>query len=324
MTVNKDDFFEIQKEMYYVPPTQSQGWHDYQIYLKKSKCLYFADDDSSPNICAWGLIRSFPLVGKILQISGESYKTEIARTQIKAFYDEIAVYSEKRFIFVLVSSEALYSIDYEIAIRQAGFIRPLVLLTCPLSILIDLNNMKPLKTWERQLKKAIKNNVLFEHIGKPDSKHINWIVHMYSELSNSKKMGYLLDADALKILLENDNFKLFFAYTHEGEPLAARIVYVHKDYSYGIIAANSDKSRSIRGSVYFLVQSNLNWLKDNGIKTFDFGRIGPGKRPDNSVYEFKSYTGAPEVSYNGEWIYSNNKILETLLFLFFNFKIARY
>jgi hypothetical protein len=215
MMLDKELFFDLQRGMDYVPSTQSQGWHDYQIYLKKSKCLYFVDDDTAPNICAWGLIRSFPLVGKILQISGESYKTEIARAQIKAFYDEIAVYSKKHFIFVLVSSPALYSIDYEIAIRQAGFDRSAVLSVCPLSILVDLDNMAPSKSWITRLKEAKKNKLQFEYIANPDESHINLVVEMYSELSQHKKLGYALDANALKLLLGN-NFKLFFVRELDG------------------------------------------------------------------------------------------------------------
>jgi hypothetical protein len=324
MIFDKELFFDLQRGMDCVPFTQSQGWHDYQTYLKKSKCLYFVDDDTAPKICAWGLIRSFPLVGKILQISGESYRTEITRTQIKTFYDEIAVYSEKHFIFVLVSSQALYSVDYEIAIRQAGFIRPLVPLTCPLSILVDLNNIKYLRIWERQLKKASKNNLRFEYISNPNIDHINHVVRMYSELSELKQMGYILDADALSVLLRNNDYKLFFVRSCNGEPIAARITYLRNDFSCDVIAANSNKSRDIPGTSYFMVNSILEWLKGNNVKIFDFGRIGPGKRSTNSVYEFKSYIGSPEVSYNGEWIYSNSKFLETVFYAFMNLRMARF
>jgi hypothetical protein len=324
MIVDINKFFSVQKDMDYIPSTQSQGWHNYQLYIKKSNCYYFIDNDYSPNICAWGLIRSFPFIGKILQINGESYKKEISRAQIKAFYNEIAVYSEKHFIFILVSSQALYSIDYEMAIRQAGFIRPLVLLVCPLSIIVDLNNMQPSKTWGTRLKEARKNNLRFEHILKPDTTHINHIVRMYSELSQQKKLGYSLNADALSVLLESDAFNLFFVYSHDGDPISARIIYVNKDFGCGIITANSKKSRNIRGTSYFILDSVLNWLRDNGIKNFDMGRIGPGKRSSNSVYEFKSYIGSPEISYNGEWIYSNNKFIETAFYAFMNLKMSRY
>jgi hypothetical protein len=324
MLAKKEDFFEMQQKMDCIPFTQSQGWHDYQIYLKKNGCLYFADDQSSPNICAWGLVRSFSMVGKILQIHGESFKNEITRTQISAFYDDITAYSKKRFIFVLVSSQALYSIDYEIAIRQAGYIRPMVLLACPLSIIVDLKNMKPSKSWRTRLKQAKKNNLRFEYILTPDNTHINHIVRMYTELSQLKKIGYSLDPGALSVLLKNNDFKLFFVYSQDDEPISAGIVYVNNDSSYGIIKANSKKSREMRGTSYFILDSVLNWLKDMNFKTYDMGRIAPGKRSGNSVFEFKSHIGSPEVSYNGEWIYSNNKFLETVFYAFMNFRISRY
>jgi hypothetical protein len=82
--------------------------------------------------------------------------------------------------------------------------------------------------------------------------------------------------------------------------------------------------RHIGGSSYFLAQSTWDWLKDNGIKQFDFGRIGPGKRSANSVYEFKSHSHGEEVSYNGEWVYAKNKFIETLFYILLNYKIKRW
>jgi hypothetical protein len=73
-----------------------------------------------------------------------------------------------------------------------------------------------------------------------------------------------------------------------------------------------------------MLDSVLNWLRENGVKVFDMGRIGPGKRSSNSVYEFKSYIGSPEVRYNGEWIHSNNKLFEKLFYIYMNLKISRY
>jgi hypothetical protein len=324
MLTEKAEFFTTQQKMDYIPFTQSEGWHDYKIFLKRTECIYFVDSLSSPGICAWGLIRSFPLVGKILRISGESYKEDITRSQIKMFYDDIAEYSKRKFIFVLVSSQALYNIDYEMAIRLAGFVRPLALLESPLSIIVDLNNMKLSKSWRTRLKQARKNNLRFEYIFNPDSTHINHIVRMYAELSRIKPLGHSLDPGALRVLLKSNDFRLFFVYSQDDEPISAGIVYVKNDSSCGIIKANSKKSREMRGTSYLILDSVLNWLKDMGIKTYDMGRIGPGKRSGNSVYEFKSHIGSPEVSYNGEWIYSNNKILETLIYSFINITKSRY
>jgi hypothetical protein len=310
--------------MYFISYEQAEGWHDYQVFLRKSECIYFVDDESQPNICAWGLIRTIPIIGKILQIYGDSHREGIARSHIKFFYDEIVQYSEKRFLFVHISNSSLYDINYEMAIRQAGFIRPLLSIMCPLSIMVDLDCINTHRIWKRRMNEAQKYNLKFQYIAKPNAEHISLVVQMYSELSSLKKFGHTLENNSLRILLNSDYFKLFIVYTSDDRPLMARIVYVRNNFSYDIIAANSNASREIRGSSYYMVNSILDWLKNNNVKRFDFGRIGPGKRSANSVYEFKSYIGSPEVSYNGEWVYSKHKIMERIIYFLLSFKYSRY
>jgi hypothetical protein len=324
MILDKERFFNIQRSMYFIPYEQTEGWHNYQAFLRKSECIYFVDDENQPNICAWGLIRVIPIIGRILQIYGDSYNEGIARSHINFFYDEIVQYSENRFIFVYISNSSLYDINYEMAIRQAGFIRPLLLIMCPLSIMVDLDCINTHQTWKRRMKEAQKHNLKFQYIAEPNMEHISLVVQMYSELSSLKKLGYTLDENSLRILLNSSFFKLFIVYTSDDRPLMARIVYVRNNFSYDIIAANSSASREIRGSSYYMVNSILDWLKNNNVKRFDFGRIGPGKRSTNSVYEFKSYIGSPEVSYNGEWVYSKHKIMERIIYFLLSFKYSRY
>jgi hypothetical protein len=324
MIIDKNQFFNIQQSMAYIPYEQSRGWHDYQAFLKKSECVYFIDTEPNPSLCAWGMIRRIPFFGKILQIYGESYNNNPTKNSIKQFYEEIAQYSEKRFIFTQVSSSSLYDINYEIGIRQAGYLRPFILTMCPLSIMANLDNFERSREWKHRIKEAQKNKVKFQYIEHPNSEFIHFVVEMYTELSQLKNLGYKLADDSLAILLQNEQFKLFIAYISEGRPLLARIIYVHDDFSYDLLAANSLDSRKIRGSSYYIVDSILEWLKTNGVKQFDFGRIGPGKRSTNSVYDFKAALGSPEVTYNGEWVYSKHKIMERIIYFLLSFKYSRY
>ena len=325
MLVSETVFFEKQTRMPYISFEQSKGWHDYQLTLKKEKVLYFIDQEDEPSICAWGMIRKLSFFGSILQIKGEAKEKDVTRRQIQKFYDDIAEYSRGKYFFVWVSSSDLYSVDYEIGIRQAGYVRPLVQSVCPLSIIVDLEaSEERSKSWKKRLKEAEKHNLIFSVIDKPEQNILNVVCEMYAELSKTKSLGYHLSADSLADLFRDPHLKLFLVYSSDNKPLCARIVYVRDDFAYDIIAANFNVSRTIRGTTYFMVESILSYLKERGVKRFDFGRIGPGKRSSNSVYEFKAYVGAPEVQYNGEWVFANNRFIETLFFNLLNLRLQRF
>ncbi len=325
MLVNETVFFEKQTRMSYISFDQSKGWHDYQLALKKEKVLYFIDQEDETMICAWGMIRKLSFLGSILQIKGEAKKKNITRIQIQKFYNDIAEYSRGKYFFVWVSSSDLYSVDYEIGIRQAGYVRPLIQSVCPLSIVVDLDiDMERTKNWRKKVRQGIKNELVFKYIEKPTKNDIEIVCEMFRELSQTKKLGYELSNDALSCLLLDTRMKLFFVYTKDSIPICARIVYVQGDFSYDTIAANFNLSREIHGTTYFMIESILSYLKKQGVKRFDFGRIGPGKRSSNSVYEFKAYVGAPEVHYNGEWVLANSKFIEMLFFSMLNLKLQRF
>jgi hypothetical protein len=326
--VDADVFFGCQDKMDYVPFDQSVGWHNYRKQLKSGrgdggyKIIYFIDDINEPKICAWGMIYVFPVFGKILRIVGKSYKNDLFKTNIKDFYEQISFYSRGKFSLIQVSSSDIYNVNYEIGIRLAGFVRPMVLSGCPLSIVINLKDEKWVvsRIWKRNVKMAEKSNLRFVHISSPTIENVEVFCKMFSEMADYKKLAFNLLLENISILLKNNQFKLFFVETIDGRSLASRIVYLYNNTSYDIFAANSNLSREVRGSTYFLLNSIFDWLGKNGIEYFDFGGIGPGKGSANSVYEFKTFSGGTEVSCNGEWVYSNNKLLERLFYLLLSFR----
>jgi hypothetical protein len=324
MVTEKDVFFNIQQKMASIPFCQSVGWHDFRLTIRGSCAVYFVDDIKNPSICAWGLVRNIPLIGKIIQVNGESYNQMPSKVQIKEFYEQIALYSKHHYLAVHVSSIGLYDVNYEIGIRQAGFVRPLIIMDCPLSTIIDLQTWKPSSKWRYQVKEAQKQNLSFVYIENPTEKHAELVYAMYKEMTHEKGMRNKLESNSLQILLSNNNFKLFMISTCDGQPIAACIVYVHEKKCYYPIAATFNAAKRINGSSRFMVNSLFEWLKIKGVEFFDFGRIGPGKRSSNSVYEFKSYAGGDVVSYNGEWVFSNNIVLESILYFTLNLKIKRW
>ena len=132
-----------------VPFTQSKGWDKYMSTNDNS--VYFVDNSTNPTICCRGELYKKPLIGSILRIQGEAIKNPELET-IRNFYAEI---TKIGYSLIFVSSLSLYNIEYEIGIRQAGFIRPLHQTTCPLTILVNtIDRPLPHRSWKNNVKKA--------------------------------------------------------------------------------------------------------------------------------------------------------------------------
>lgn len=307
--IDKECFFEIQLKMDWISPHQCLGWLNYLEMRDDTSICYFVDNMENTTICSWGRLIKKKYVGSFLKIYGESYKGDILKNNIKGFYSSISDFALKNNIaFIDVMTDNLYNINYELGIRQAGFIRPMTLALCPLSIIVELDKeLEPSRIWRRQFKKAQEQNLSFRYIDKPNEDHIQFLCSMYGEMVKTKHLKSCLKESAIKILLKDSSFHLFFVYSENGEPLAARVIYIMKNFSYDIIAANSDRARLIKGTTYFLMENIFLWLKKINVRHFDFGRIGPSLETSNHVYEFKSYSGGKEVQYNGEWIRSFKK-----------------
>ena len=302
--IKKQLFFEIIKQMDTVPFTQSKGWDKYMSTNDNS--VYFVDNSTNPTICCRGELYKKPL---ILRIQGEAIKNPELET-IRNFYAEI---TKIGYSLIFVSSLSLYNIEYEIGIRQAGFIRPLHQTTCPLTILVNtIDRPLPHRSWKNNVKKAINAKCSFEVISKPTMDECEIFAQIFSEMAKIKHLTYTLDKKDIYNLLHDPNFKLFFVYNETGTIVSGRIVYIENKQAWDIYGANSSYSRK-NGASYFILDKILDYLSENNIKIFDFGRIGPGINSSNLVYLFKQSSGGYPVQYNGEWIFSKNKYNELAL-----------
>ena len=320
MVVTKEVFFDIQSKMDYISYDQSIGYHD---FTSNNEIVYFIDDVDNPTVCAWGTVsRKFKFIS-ILRISGESYKNSISHKEYEKFYSQIIEESAAYTIINIVNNNK-YSIDYELGIRLAGFIRPMVFGDSPLSILFDLRkeNIRS-RSWKRNVKAACKNDLSFVYIENPKDNDIDIFVEMYSELSDRKDLGSHINRHNIKNLLSDNKYFLFFV-MKDDEYLAARIVYINNETSYDTYAANSDKSIEYRGTTYFMMESIFDFLKDRGVKEFDFGRIGVGLRSSMGVYRFKASSGGDVVNYNSSWVYCKSKYVDMLYSIAVNLRVNRY
>ena len=312
--INRRVFFDIQQTMTTIPHTQHKGWLEYVETKRQKGILYFVDDAQHPTICCWGEIYTQPFVGRVLRIEGETIREEKSVKAIKEFYDGIVQYvKEHKFAFVRVSSNLFYDTNYEIGIRQAGFIRPMSLTLCPLTVVLKPDrNRKPKKSWHYQYAQAKRSNLRFESVEHPSEENIRLFVKMYAEMATTKGLSHVPNERSLSKLLQYDEYRLFFVYSPENVPLAVHLDYMCHHQGFHIMAANTNEARNHKGATHYLIESVFEWMKERGIDCYDLGRIGPGIRSSNSVCEFKRYSGGEERVYNGEWIYTNKKWTEYL------------
>jgi hypothetical protein len=317
--LTKNHFFEIQAAMHYISPYQDVRWIVFSGILERD-VVYFTDSSVKPKICCWGRITVKAPGIKILTIVGEATSYQPSVKEFRDFWEAIIKFCQKECSLIKISSDSLYDVNFEVGIREAGFYRPIVYSNCPLSIIVNLNDqINRSRNWTRQYNLAISNGFNFKYISKPDSEHLKDLAELHAQMTESKKLSGSLNPKLVQHLIKDSKFHLFMCYSKDGMPLCARVVYRYRDISYDIIAANGIASRNYKGSTHFLLESVFNWLMVNGCKTFDFGRIGPGKSSSNSVYEFKRSSGGTLVSLNGEWVYPVKKWVEYLYF----FKMPR-
>src|SRR5690554_1662546 len=309
MKVDREKFFDIQAKFDNIPFTQTEEWLLSEYSDRLDDVLYFVNSLDDPQICCWGIYSKIRFLGYQLNLSGETLKKDISIRTITSFYQEIA---NEDYTVVNVSSINTYNVDFEIGIRRAGFIRPLGMSLCPLSILVNLQEPFNFhRNWRRNVRKSIKASVRFKHIEKPTTKDIISFIELFNQLKERKDLGFKLSEKGIAELFKNQRFRLFFVYDKDDKPIAARIVYLMNNRSYDVYAANSRQALQCC-SVYLIQQKILEYLQDLKIEEFDFGRIPPGTDNMDSIYISKSYSGGIPISYNGQWIYSKKKWIDLL------------
>lgn len=320
MLVNESVFDQCIAKLDHVPFEQSQGWRRYQE-SKGFEHLFFVDNEEQPNMACCGRIFKKPLIGKILDITGEVKKDAVSEKTMRGFYKGLIEASGCDMI--TYNSNAVYAIDMEVALRRAGFNRPLGSRTCPLTIFVDLandNERKRDRNWKRNAKKAVEGNLVFKGVEKPTKEDVSVFCKMFEEMSATKHLGYQLEPESLYHLTTSPDYRLYFVY-REDRPICARIVYLNNGMAADVFAANSNESRE-HSATHFMMDSLFKELGAMGAVHFDFSRIPPSNNETDSVYEFKKASGGDEIQYLGEWIWSKKR-LTPLFFSIYNFYLRK-
>jgi len=315
-----EHFFRLQKKLPHIPFTQSEAWYNY-LKSNNSVFAFFIDDAKDTKIATWGRVQKIPIMGgNILRLDGESYRPEVNEKIIKSFYGEL---SNQNYRAIELNSNNNYTVDFEIGIRRAGFVRPYSLMACPLSIEIDLQkDFNFDRNWKRNVKKALKQELVFDEITTVTESVLSDIVDMFKQMAELKHLSDQLEHDSLKQLLTSKEIRTFLVTEKNGEPLAARIIHEHNNYLTDTFAANSLAARKC-GATYFIMDSILKLLKEEKKAYFDFGRIPPSNHATDSVYVFKNASRGRKIQYNGEWVFYKKEWVEYLMFVYKRFVIKK-
>lgn len=300
---DKNSYFQILEKFEIVPYTQSRGWCEMQSLYKPERVKYFVNDMDNPTIACFAHEKKM-LGVRMIVIEEEAFKDELAHTpaEIKKFYEIINASGYK---IIEISSNSKYDFDYEIALRQAGFLRPVGLFSLPSTKIIDLTN--PIgynRDWKNNLKKAAKNGLEFEPVERVEKFHSEEFIKIYSEMSRSKSIGIPFNAELIEKLCSTGEFKLFFV-LRNGVRIASTIIFQRNESALSLYAASGSIARSTSAS-YFMYDELFKYLADSGVKTFDMGKLLPSKEPVNNVFLFKNGIEGKHIQLNGEWArYSN-------------------
>lgn len=315
MVITKEQFEKCIGNMgCYIPFEQTKAWNEFKT-TDGVEFIYFVDNIEFPLQACFGRVYHKRIIGRIIDIAGEVRKEEVSRRMVTKFFKSII--EEAQAEMITYNGIATYRAEDEIGIRCAGFVRPLGNRVCPLTQFIPVQGERNGdRNWKRNLRKAKEAGLSFEIVNSPTQQDAAVFVRLFDELIQRKHLGFSIAEDKILPLLQQPGYKLCYARLGD-KVLCARIIYLHRGQSADVFAANSFDSMKY-SATHFIMESIFEWLKAQGVQTFDFSRIPPSANETNSIYQFKDAAGGYPVQYLGEWIWTK-KDSTRLLFALYNY-----
>lgn len=309
--INYETFFRLTEQFEIVPYTQSRGMFEYNALSGIERIKFFTNDIENPRIACFGHEKKF--VGKkMILIEGECYARaeDLNIDNIRAFYHELTLL---RYDFIEVCSNSKYNFHYETALRQAGYLRPVGQFSMPITKVIDLTSeITYTKNWKQNLKKASKNNLIFEPIVNVQLSDCIDFVSIYLDMTKRKSLGHSLNAQQVYALCKTADFHLYFV-SYNNKRIAGRITHEFKTHAGSFYAATSFEALKL-SAAFFLYNAVLTYLKQNGLKTFDMEKLVPSTKPVNNVFLFKNGISGIFQQLNGEWSWYKKKYYRPLMY----------
>jgi hypothetical protein len=308
---DKSQFFGLIKDFEHVPFVQTEGWCNYHASIKHDSIRYFVDDVQNATIACFGHVKSFMGL-KMLIVEGECLKQKTTTAKkIKLFFEG---FFDLGYDIIEIDSYLPFQTEFEIGIRQAGFLRPVGMFSIHLSSNIDLT--KPVDfndNWKRNLKIASKSELSFEIINNPTKDDCEEFAKLYKELLEDKEIDHKLSAAEIEVLLSSPNFGLAKVLDNQLRLISAIIF--HKSGTHaGLLYASKSHLAKLSGATFFMYKKLLESLSAKGFATFDMERLLPSTHSTNGVFLFKQGIKSNHIIYNGEWSWYKRSIYRPMMY----------
>ena len=309
--IDVENFFRLTDDFELKTYHQSRGNYLFHNSFGRNKCLFFVDDIQHPKIACIGHYKT-KMGLKMLIIEGECYRTEddFNAKKIEAFYAEIR---NMNYDIIEVNASLPYRFEYEFAMRQAGYLRPVGQFSMPVSKYIDLQNeIKYNQNWKRNIKKSLTNALIFKHIEKSDNKAFVDFVDIYKQMSERKALSVNFSSHNIAAMCSSNDFRLYMVYENNCA-IAGIIVHTISTHA-GLLYAASNKRALETSASFFMYNNVFEHLKNEGYKYFDMEKLVPGKTSTHSVFLFKNGIVGQHILLNGEWSFYRKQIYRPFMY----------
>jgi lipid II:glycine glycyltransferase (peptidoglycan interpeptide bridge formation enzyme) len=309
--VNVEYFYRLTADFELKTYHQSRGMYLFHQSFGRNECLFFVDDVQQPKIACVGHLKSkYGL--KMLIIEGECYRTEneFNSKQIAAFYNNICAMG---YDIIEVNSSMPYVFEYEFAMRQVGFLRPVGQFSMPISKYISLQNeIKYNQNWKRNIKKSASNSLELKQIESNNKQAFEDFMLIYNKMSDRKALSVNFSSKNIEALCSENDFRLFMVYENN-IAIAGIIVHCSNKHAGLLYAATTLRALETSAS-FFMYNSLFDKLKSDGFTYFDMEKLVPGKTSTHSVFLFKNGIEGQHILLSGEWAYYSKSIYRPLMY----------
>lgn len=283
---------------------EKQGWHIERVALQ---------DEEKVVGCIQMQIKHLPLGGAIIWVPG-GFLGQVHASEVRYYLKMIGIK-----YFVIRSSFNFFSENTLLFLKKSKWKKASVNINNPMSILLEMH--KPMEeivsemssNWRHNLKRSQKKNIKVEQDFEPSG---SWLRELYAEMEERKGLGLQFSKSEIDSIVNNFKDDLYFykATDAENNICAIRGFIKMKDKAWDMFAITTPLGRNNYSS-HALMWKCIESLKALNVKIFDLSGIDP--ESNKGTYNFKKGTGAKEITFLGEWDYSNIPLMRGL----FNFYV---
>lgn len=309
--VDKQTYFNAIDTFDEVIFTLTQSWLEFCYPDGNERVVFLLDNVNNPLIGSFGHIKK-SLGLKMLLIEGPCLRySDYNSNLIKSFYEGI---SKLDFDIIEVVSNTCYNTEFEVGIRQAGYLRPAGSFYSQLSNWIKLSENRSFNSnWKRNLKKSESQNLRFKLFFEPTEIQIADFVSFYNQFTNDKGLSHKLALNSCLKLFNRKDFALGLVYNNEQVLCSGIIIHTHHKHAGLLYAAKNEIAKENRATFY-MYRELFNALESNGFRTFDMEKLAPSTNSTNGVFLFKDGVKGTRVLYNGEWSFYKKAIYKPIMF----------